>query len=50
MKRTYNIVLEKNDIELIIAALMELPFKEVSEIIIEIGRQLKEQTRDGDSK
>lgn len=48
MKRTYNIVLEKTQIEYIIAVLMEMPAKEVIPLILELGKQLKEQERDGD--
>lgn len=49
MKRTYNVVLEQSQIEYILNLLSFQPFNEVVEIIMELGKQLKDQQRDGDN-
>jgi hypothetical protein len=46
MLRKYTLTLEKNDIELILKILSGQPFNLVSQVILDIAKQLKDQKVD----
>lgn len=46
MIRKFTLTLEKNDVELILRVLSAQPFNQVSQVILEIAKQLKDQKVD----